>query len=156
MRAYLIRLTAAAILASLVRRLAPKSGVGRASRLGAGLLILVTAFGPVAELDPLAAAKTLLQSGYSDVLSTQAVDQAANSLLEELISDGAEAYILDKAGALGLTLSADVTCQVEDTYPVPWSVRLEGSVTAQEKQALSEIIRQDLGIPEERQEWVQM
>jgi hypothetical protein len=136
--------------------MAPESGAGRASRLGAGLLVLVTAFGPVAELDPLAAAQSLLRSGYSDVLSTQAVDQAANSLLEELITDSAEAYILDKASALELTISAAVTCRVEDTYPVPWSVRLEGSPTEQQKVALTETIRQELGIPEERQEWVQM
>jgi hypothetical protein len=156
MRAYLIRLTAAAMLAALVRRLAPASGAGRAARLGAGLLILVTAFGPIAELDPLAAAQSLVQSGYSDLLSTQMVDLEANSLLEGLITDSAEAYILDKASAFGLTVSADVTCRVEDTYPVPWSVRLEGSPTGQQKKALTEIIREDLGIPEERQEWFPM
>jgi hypothetical protein len=116
----------------------------------------VTAFGPIAELDPLAAAQSLAQAGYSDLLSTQMVDLEANSLLEGLITDSAEAYILDKASAFGLTVSADVTCRVEDTYPVPWSVRLEGSPTGQQKKALTEIIREDLGIPEERQEWFPM
>jgi hypothetical protein len=119
-------------------------------------LILITAFAPIAELDPLAAAQSLARSGYSDVLSTAAVDQAANSLLEELITDAAETYILDKASALQLALSASVTCRVEDTYPVPWSVRLEGSPTEQQRKALTEIIREELGIPEERQEWFQM
>ena len=41
MKAYLIEITAAAILAALIRKLAPKSGAGRGARLGAGLLVLL-------------------------------------------------------------------------------------------------------------------
>ena len=47
MKAYLIEITAAAILAALIRKLAPKSGAGRGARLGAGLLVLLCLLQPL-------------------------------------------------------------------------------------------------------------
>lgn len=51
MKTYLLRLTAAAILAALIRKLAPKSGAGRGARLGAGLLVLVCLVSPLGKLN---------------------------------------------------------------------------------------------------------
>ena len=156
MEAYLIRLTAAAILGAVVQRLAPKGGAGRAARLGAGLLVLITAFGPVAELDTLAAAENLARSAYSDPLTTEELSKAGNTLLSSLISQQAEAYILDKAREAGLELQVQVETQDQEGYPVPWRVTLEGSVSAKDQEALAAVIARDLGIPEERQEWLNM
>lgn len=153
MKAYLIRLTAAAILAAVVRRMAPDSGAGKASRLGAGLLVVITALGPLGEMDLVAAAENLMVSGYSDVLTSQPVDRASNSLLTELIIESTETYILDKAQALGAEVTAQVETKLEDRYPVPWSVKLTGNVTQEQKAQLQRIIAEELGIPEDRQEW---
>ena len=153
MKAYLIRLTAAAILAAVVRRMAPDSGAGKASRLGAGLLVVITALGPLGEMDLVAAAENLMVSGYSDVLTSQPVDRASTSLLTELISESTETYILDKAQALGAEVTAQVETKLEDRYPVPWSVKLTGNVTQEQKAQLQRIIAEELGIPEDRQEW---
>ncbi len=155
-RSYLIRLTTAAVLAALVRRLAPEGGTGRAARLGAGLLILLTAFGPLAQVDTVSAAERLARSGFSDPLSTEDFSVETNNLLSGLISQEAETYILDKAREMGLTLSVCVETRVEDTYPVPWSVTIRGSPTQQQQTQLSGIIDQELGIPKERQEWWSM
>ena len=155
-RGYLIRLTAAAILGAMLRRLAPSGGAGRAVRLGAGLLVLVTAFAPIASLDPVAATQDFVRHGYADPLTTESFGKTVNELMSTLITEQAEAYILDKAQELGLTLTAEVTARVEDTYPVPDSVKLSGSPTAAQKAALTEIIAAELKIPEERQEWLNM
>lgn len=155
-RGYLIRLTAAAILGAMVRRLAPSGGAGRAARLGAGLLVLVTAFAPLVSLNPVSATQDLVRHGYADPLTTEKFSKTVNDLLSELITEQAEAYILDKAQEFGLTLTVEVTAKVENTYPQPDSVRLSGSPTAAQKAALTEIIAAELKIPEERQEWLNM
>ena len=156
MEAYLIRLTAAAILGAVVKRLAPKGGPGRAARLGAGLLVLITAFGPVADLDTLAAAEHLAQSAYADPLTTEELSRAGNTLLSGLISQEAEAYILDKAREAGLELQVTVKNRDLEGYPVPWRVTLTGPISDSKKAVLAAAIAQDLGIPEERQEWLDM
>ena len=152
-RGYLIRITAASILAALIRRMAPSGGPGRAAKLGAGLLILLTAFGPLARADPVAAAERLARSGYDDPLSTGDFSRETNRLMSDLISGQAEAYILDKARALGLEVTAEVETRVEDYYPVPWRVSIRGSPTETQKTALSRVIEEELGIPAARQEW---
>lgn len=156
MEAYLIRLTAAAILGAVVKRLAPKGGAGRAARLGAGLLVLITAFGPVAEFDPLAAAENLAKHAYADPLTTEELSRAGNTLMSSLISQQAEAYILDKAREAGLELQVTVENRDQEGYPVPWRVTLTGPISDSKKEALASVIAQDLGIPEERQEWLNM
>lgn len=156
METYLIRLTAAAILGALVERLAPKGGAGRAARLAAGLLVLITAFGPVAELDTLAAAEHLARSAYADPLTTEELSRAGNTLLSSLISQQAEAYILDKARQSGLELEVQVETRDQEGYPVPWRATLAGSTDAVRRTDLAAVIAQDLGIPEERQEWLDM
>ncbi len=153
-RAYLIRLTAAAILASLIRGLAPKGGAGRAVRLGAGLLILLTALSPLARADLNGAAERLVRESYGDPLASTDFSRETNELLAGLISDQAAAYILDKAD--GLPLEVRVETAVEDRYPIPWRVVVRGSLTPEQKEKLSRIISEDLGVPEERQEWWSM
>lgn len=156
MREYFIRLTAVSIFTVILRKLAPSGESGRAIRLSTGIVILLVAFAPLAEADLVSAAQQVVRSGFSDLLSTRPVDLEANSLLEGLITQEAEAYILDKADAMGAEISARVSTKIEDRYPIPWSVQITGSVTGEQKNTLRQIIETDLGIPEERQEWWNM
>lgn len=153
MKAYLIRLTGAAILGALLRKIAPEGGAGRGTRLGAGLLILLTALGPVGNVDLVSAAENLAQGGYVGGFSTESIQETSNQLLEELIIQSAQAYILDKAQALGVTVEAEVRTVRQNGYPIPWSVRLKGEASATEREKLCDMIANDLGIPAERQEW---
>lgn len=136
-----------------MRRMAPDSGCGRVSRLGAGLLVIITALGPLGSLDLVTAAQNLTYSGYADALTTQTVDQAGNTLLEGLIIDSAETYILDKAQALGMDVTVELETRLRDGYPIPWSVKITGTATGSQKSMLTEYITENLGIPEDRQEW---
>lgn len=156
MKTYLLRLTAAAILAALIRKLAPKSGAGRGARLGAGLLVLVCIASPLGELNLAAAAQELAQNGFTQWRKADEVDQQANEMLEELISDAARSYILDKAQAMGVSLETEVTLRLQNRYPVPWSVTIRSSASQTQRETLTEEIARDLGIPAERQEWLQM
>lgn len=156
MRAYLTAVTAAAILAALIRRIAPKEGAGRGARLGAGLLVLLAVFGPLAQLDTLSTAETLVRRGYGDPLDTQDFSTGANDLLSGLISQEAETYILDKAEECGASVQVEVETRVTEVYPIPWRAVIRGSLTARQRNMLSQYMTQELGIPEERQEWWSM
>ena len=156
MKAYLIRLTASAMLASMIRRIAPTDGAGKAARLAAGILILLTAFGPFAQIDTLSGAMHLARKGFGDVLSAEDFTVEKNAMLAEFISQEAESYILDKAGDAGTRLEVHVKTAVKDGYPVPWSVTIRGRYTETLKNSLSRMMEEDLDIPEERQEWWSM
>ena len=152
-RTYLIRLTAASILCAMIRRMAPEGSAGAAARLGTGLLLLLALFRPIASADPVRAAAEVAKMGSYDPLAAESFSAETNRLLSSLISGQAEAYILDKAGKQSLIVDAEVETRVEDYYPVPWSVRIRGSPTTEQRAELSRIIAEDLGIPEERQTW---
>lgn len=153
MRDYLIRLTAASVLAALIRRSAPDSGGGKAARFGAGLLVLITALSPLGNLDVPAAVAGIVQRGYGDVLTTVPVDRGANTLMEELIRDTSESYILDKAQTMGVELVVQVQTEQSSGYPIPWAVVLEGKWSQESRALLSRWIEDSMGIPGERQEW---
>lgn len=156
MKAYLIEITAAAILAALIRKLAPKSGGGRGARLGAGLLVLLCLLQPLGRFYRDGTALFSRDWGQVDPMASDEVSREANRLMESLITQQAEAYILDKARAMGLKAEVTVKVRLEDRYPVPWAVTIRGSPTGQQKSALETEIQDALGIPPERQEWLQM
>ena len=156
MKAYLIGLTAAAILAALIRRMAPKGISGQGARLGAGLLVLSAMIAPLGKLDLTAGAVAAARRSYTGVMEADDLELETNRRMEALITGAAETYILDKAQAMGLSLEAEVTLRLQDRYPVPWSVSLRGTVNAAQKQQLEALLEQDLGIPPERQEWCSM
>lgn len=153
MKEYLLRLTAAAILSSLISRLAPKGASGRGTRIAAGLLVLVAAFSPIGEMDTLSAAQDLMKGIKGDPLQSDFLSKSNQELMSSLISGEAEAYILDKAQAMGFAPEVTVTVSIREAYPIPWAVTLEGDMTEVQRSALSKIIMKDLDIPEERQEW---
>lgn len=156
MGTYLVSVTAAAIIAAIIRRISGKNGAWKAARLGAGLLVLLTAFGPVLDAEPMDALTELVERTVSNPLSTMELDLGSNALMESLIKEQAETYILDKAMEMGVVVTAEVETRLEKGYPIPHGVRLRGNVQPREKQKLTKIIAEELGIPEERQGWMDM
>lgn len=156
MKGYLVSLTAAAILAALIRKLAPKGLAGQGARLGAGLLVLTAMIAPLGTLDLTAGAMEAARRSYTGVMEADDLELETNRRMEALITQAAEAYILDKAQAMDLTLEAEVTLRLRDHYPVPWFVRLRGQPTETQRAELETMLTQDLDIPPERQEWCGM
>ncbi len=153
MKVYLLRLTASSLLGAVIRQLSPRGGAGAAARLGAGLLVLLTALGPLGEVSFMDAVRSVAVGSYGDPLTTQEVDRTANVLLDGLISENAEAYILDKARSMGVEVTVHVTTALQEGYPVPWNVSCGGDYSEWQRQELSRYISTELGIPEQRQEW---
>ena len=97
-------------------------------------------------------------SGYFQEFSISAdaaVESGVTFAYEEtaaIIKQQTEAYILDKADAIGVDIAVDV-CVSNDSPPVPYSVKLCGDIAPYAKVRLIQCISEDLGIPEVRQTW---
>ena len=136
---WLLAVSAAALLVSVVQALIPEGGLRRTATFIGGLLLLAVLLRPAAELD-----LSGLSAGLSDWTEQGAQRQS------ELEAERTAAYISDKGAALGLAVTARVeTENSPDGIPVPSAVELTGPRSAE----LSAYIAEELGIPPERQIW---
>lgn len=150
LRQYIISVVAAALLCGIVTGLMPQGRSSQIIRMVCGLFLAYTVLAGLTGLD--------LQIPDWDVLAVTDARQAAalgESLgevaLTQVIKEQTEAYILDKAAALGLSLEVEVSL---DESQVPQSVVLEGQASPYERQQLQNTIARELGIAKENQQWI--
>lgn len=152
-RDYLLGITAAALLCSILTRLLGSKGtLGTAVKLLSGVFMALTVVGPLVNIRIDALGD--LTQGISYDASAAAAD-GENSAMEamgEIIKEQTRAYILDKAESLGAELAVEITLNSDDP-PVPCAVRLAGQVSPYAKSVLSACIAEDLGIGVEDQIW---
>ena len=151
---YILSVTAATILLSVLQSVAGKKGTyGALLRLIGGLFLSFTIIAPVADIEP----DQILEFPWD--FAAQGSDIAergqeyAQDQLHGIIKDRCEAYILDKAKAYQADLTVEVMLSL-DEVPVPSSVRLQGSVSPYARQALQKWLQDDIGIPKECQQWI--
>ena len=152
-REYVLSVVCAAIVCSIVSVLAGQKGTAAPMRkLLYGLFLCLTVIRPVAKL------RMEDFTLYTEDLNRDALAAAAmgtgiyEESLAEIISEQTEAYILDKAQSLDLNLT--VTVQT-DRSGIPNRVTLRGNAGGDAQQRLSEMLEEDLGIPKERQLWIE-
>lgn len=152
-RTYFLSLTAAAFLGSLCMALTPSGGVRKVTSLALSLLLALAALTPLRSLDErtLAQALTRLQLQTEQVRTDTAVRNA--ELRSRIIKQTCETYILDKAANLGLQLEAEIELDDPGSGLYPSQVTLTGTPDAAQLNALTVFIRDQLGIPKERQVW---
>lgn len=153
-RAYLLSVVAAAIISALVMKL-----VGNKSAY-CGIIKLVTGiFLSITVVSPLVQITFTDMTDYFETLDIKAdavVSDGVNSshaAMTEIIKENTEAYILDKAENMGLTVNVTVYLS-DDTPPTPISVKISGSAAPYAKMQLQSIIESDLSIPKENQAWI--
>lgn len=150
---YILSVAGAAIVCAVVLRLLDGKGsaVGIA-KMVTGIFMALTVITPITQVR-LSDALNLLPDISDDGRAAVAQGEAsAKKALAESISAQAEAYILDKAAQLGVTLSVEVELS-EDAIPVPVGVRLQGNISPYAKSRLQRILTEDLGIDREDQIW---
>lgn len=153
LKQYLLSVTGASLLVSLIMSVLPKGKLRAAAVFTGSLLLVMTVISPVVQLDetriPALADQIRASAGQ---LQPSAANQD-QSLLVQRIKEQCEAYILDKADELGL--SVEITVQLDETaiYPYPISSTVRGMLTEHDKQSLSMILEEELGIAEEQQRW---
>ena len=142
-RAWLTSVVLVSVLLSAAQSLIPPGTVRKAAGFTGGLILLLGADLEHLELD-FDHYQAAVEERQEELADTQTEAMAS------IIAEQTEAYILDKAGELGLEVTVRVETRTEGNgIPVPWSAELTGSWS----QALASALETELGIPAERQVW---
>ena len=143
---------AAAICGILTSFVSDKNGCGSIIRIISGVFLTVAAIAPLIHIK-----FTHTQFFFDDILQeAESITQEGTLLAKDeknaFIKEYAEAYILDKANEMGVEITADVVVGSDEPM-LPESVAIYGAVSPYNKKVLVTLIKNDLGIPEENQEW---
>ena len=150
MRAYLLSVTAAAMILALLRTLAGEGTMGTLTRLLGGLFLAVTVLSPLVRLE-IPDLSEWMDSFTDEGMEAAAAGEAmAEEYAAAIISAELEAYILDKAASLGAEVTAEVSL---DADGMPRSVTVRGEISPAAREELSRYISQTLGLGEEAQRW---
>lgn len=152
-RQYLLQITAAAVICSMITGFTDKKGAGGTLvKLLCGLFMTLTMVSPLIQIR---------FSDFSDYFSgLQAEADAAvaygeaesKEAMAAIIKQKMESYILDKAAGMGLELQAVLYVDDSD-IPNPYRIELQGRVSPYQKGVLQDVIINELGIPKENQIW---
>lgn len=150
-REYLLSVTAAAVLCSIVNSLAARTGTASgAVKMLTGIVLALAVISPLMNIS-LDSVNTFADGVEAEADAVVASgENYAQEAMADIITTRVQAYILDKAKALGAQI--EVTVQL-DRSNMPAGATISGSVSPYARKALSEIIAQDLGIPTEAQIW---
>ena len=148
MNAYLTRLICGAILCALVDALCGSKGGIR--KLTAGIFLTVVAFSLPTDFD----LPELKPEGFlSDARAAVAEgEDMAREARAEIIIEAIEAYVWNKAEALGLQVEVRITLDEELR---PSRAELTGATSPLERQALCDALTKELGLGEGDVVWTQ-
>mgnify|MGYP007057930243 CR=1 FL=1 len=147
-RNYILTIVSAAMLCALLKSISTgKKGIEKILGLVAGIFLLATGLQPLGILE-LSQLENPIENYRSQAERTVAqAEKEVQMQLGEQIQEQTQAYILDKANTLGMSL------EVQVDKLVPCQVTLTGPTSPYAKQQLKAILETELGIPEERQVW---
>lgn len=150
---YILSVIAAAVVcSSVIAFIGSKGSLGPIIKMVCGVFLLFTAVAPWARIQ----LNELID--FTDAINVASMDAVetgegmAKDAASAIIKSRCEAYILDKAADLGLTITADVILDNQD-LPEPCAVQIVGAASPYARSRLMQYIANDLGIPEEAQKW---
>ena len=134
---------------SILYALLPKGAILTAAKCAGSLILLLVMLRPLVtlRLEDLAVSYDVWEEK-----TTEQTEQLAQDNLREMearIEEACSAYISEKAAQLGLTVRAEVLCELRDGVPFPVAVTLDIPYD----KTLSNTIAADLDIPYEKQHW---
>ena len=148
---WMLSILSAARLLGVLEAAVPKGPVRSVVRLAAGLVLAIVVFSPLVGALPGWISGALGSEWEAAAAFSDDLEQTNESYLETIMSQRAAEYIVTQAEEMGVSLTASVTCDwTEEGLPVPAGAVLQGDVPEQARQALSELIQADLGIPAEQ------
>lgn len=149
-RQYIISVTAAAMLCGILTVMVDGKHIKPFWKLIVGTFLTLTAIRPLANIDLSAVPALAEEFHFQAEEAVQTGESMMISQTHAIIKTRLEAYILDKAAGMGVSLEAEVSL---DESGLPVSVHLSGDVSPGARSRLQSIIASDLGIPKEAQTW---
>ena len=150
LREWLLAVVTVTLLLSVAQTLIPEGSIRKIASFTGGLILLATLLQPVLRTD-IGRLRLDFGSYASAVEERQTeLESVQKEELSAIIAERTEAYISDKAGALGLSVTARVQVEIgEDGVPYPAAVEVDGP----RSEELADYMEQELGIQTERQVW---
>ena len=148
-RTWLFGIVAASMALTILYALLPKGAILTAAKCAGSLILILVMLRPLVTLRV-----EDLEFSYDvwEEKTTEQTEQLEQNNLREMearIEDACSAYISEKAAQLGLTVKAEVLCEVRDGVPFPAEVTLDTPY----HEMLSDTIAADLDIPYDKQHW---
>lgn len=150
LRQYIVSVVAGACICGIALGLLPDSRARTLLKLLCGMILAVTVIRPVSglKLEEFLRLDDLLADTASQ---TAAIGEAySEKRYRQLIKEETAAYILDKATAIGVKITAEVGL---DETGIPALVRLSGEISPYNRELLADFISRNLGISKENQVW---
>lgn len=149
---YIFSVAATVLVCGIVNTMLGNTAFIKLVKFIGGLIVLLSVVRPLYQYTwPMDISLPDIPFGQWEDIPFQGKDSYHNAL-GEIIKQKTEAYILDKASDMGLSVTVEVSVSKEET-PVPESVRISGSVSPYGKLQLEEMIQKDLNISKENQFW---
>ena len=156
-RSWLLAVIAVSLLCAVAEALMPSGAVKRVGRLVCGLVLVGAILSPAARLDVDGGRRWLERYLFSVQAREAELEHEVNGQMKIIIEQEYAAYILDKAAQLGLDCTVRVECGLsEEGLYLPVRTEVAGLSTAGSQRELIRIIKEDLGVPEERQFYVEV
>ena len=150
---YILNIVAVGMITAICITLVQKNtSAGMIIKMLGGIFLVITLISPLVKIrfDDLGVLWEQI-SAEGDLLAQEGNDSTQEAL-STVIKEDLEAYILDKADELGLTLKITVQMDQHNTV-MPQTVKLQGAVSPYQKRLLSAFMEEELGITEAQQEW---
>ncbi|MCI8813133.1 MAG: stage III sporulation protein AF [Oscillibacter sp.] len=149
-REWLTSVVAVTLLLTVAQTLIPEGNIRKIAAFTGGLALLAALLQPVLRTD-LSRLELNLDAYSEAVEERQAeLEQARETELASVIASRTEAYILDKAAQLGLSVAVRVETETgAEGVPLPAAAEVEGP----RSEELAAYMERELGIPRERQVW---
>ncbi|MBR4972417.1 MAG: hypothetical protein IKY59_05545 [Oscillospiraceae bacterium] len=151
---YVRSVTGAALIGAMVLRLL--EGKGSAAGIGkimVGIFMALTVIAPITQVELSDFWLWIPDVRLDAQASVEDGKTITKNALALSISNRVEAYILDKAAQMDVSLTVQVELS-DDTIPVPVRIQLQGNASPYAKNRLQNIIRDELGIDKENQIWI--
>jgi len=152
-REYLLSVSSTALIVGVTSMLVPQGAAKKTVELIGAMLLVLAVIMPFAKISPAAMARTIAQFQMDAEEMQTGIEVKNQDILADLIKQKCEAYILDKAEKIGVTIDADITISKEGGYPYPVQVQISGRLSKEDRAYLQTMIERDIGIAVEQQEW---
>lgn len=151
---YIISVVAIAVIISISQTLVQEKTVfGSIFKLITGLILTISIVSPWLKVR-MTDFQDLMDHAQIDAsVFVQEGQYAYQSEMNKLIIDQTQAYIMDKAVSLGMSICVEVVL-ADQTIPSIDSIKIVGNASPYAKQRMIQIIQEDVGISQEQVVWI--
>jgi stage III sporulation protein AF len=155
MRSWIISVAVSAMLIAIAEGLMPAGTVKKVGKLTGGLVLMLGMLQPIVRLDY--EDLFLAANGAANItMETKEEQQESNdALLKSIIERELNAYVLDKAQSFGYSCTVSIFCELgENNVPYPDRAEIRGLLAEEQRQKITKILSEDLGISKPKQTYI--